>query len=265
MSVNYFWDIRRLEESQYGSPNILAIGDSWFWYPLYGGNLITELGEMVRTTGSAILIKGNNGAEAFDYVDGKYATQVREALRLFGSGLSAVFISGGGNDFAGFNDLRPLLNKDCSKATTAQECFKADPNGVNDFFDRIDLSYRRLIGLVYTHTRPGCQIFMHTYDYANPNGKGLIGASKWLKPALDDAGVEPSLHRQCVRYLIDRFSDTLEKIRETDLTNLHVVKGHGTLNDEDWANELHPTPEGFRKLAKRWKEQLVSARLARPS
>ena len=41
-------------------------------------------------------------------------TQVRQA----------VFISGGGNDFAGYNDLRPLLKDDCSKFKTAAACYR---------------------------------------------------------------------------------------------------------------------------------------------
>lgn len=28
-------------------PSILPIGDSWFWYPLPGGSLINQLGQLV--------------------------------------------------------------------------------------------------------------------------------------------------------------------------------------------------------------------------
>ncbi len=73
-----------------------------------------------------------NGAEAFDYVDGKYKQAVLHALKFYGSGLSAVFISGG-NDFAGFNDMRPLLNLNFTNATTAEDCFKSGDGGLSDF------------------------------------------------------------------------------------------------------------------------------------
>ncbi|HNV59210.1 MAG TPA: SGNH/GDSL hydrolase family protein, partial [Rhodoferax sp.] len=105
--MNYYWD-ENLMKNDGKLPSILAIGDSWFWYPLPGGSLINYIGPVVEKKSHVILAKGMNGAEAFDYVDGKYARSVREALRLYGAGLSAAFISGGGNDFAGFNDLRPL-------------------------------------------------------------------------------------------------------------------------------------------------------------
>ena len=112
-------------------PSIIAIGDSWFWYPFPGGSLLNQLGLLVAGKQHTVLAFGNNEAEAYDYVYGKYAKSVREALRLFNDGsLSAVFISGGGNDFAGFNDLRPLLNGNCSAAGSTDEPH-ANHNGRN--------------------------------------------------------------------------------------------------------------------------------------
>lgn len=96
-----------------------------------------------------------NGAEAFDYVDGKYKQAVLHALKFYGSGLSAVFISGG-NDFAGFNDMRPLLNLNCTNATTAEDCFKSGDGGLSDFLERMELYYRTLIGRIYTYTSLDC-------------------------------------------------------------------------------------------------------------
>lgn len=262
MPVNYFWDTRELDRSPYGSPGILAIGDSWFWYPMPGGSLVNHLGPMVAGKDLAILAKGMNGAEARDYVDGKYASQVRSALKLYGKALAGVFISGGGNDFAGFNDLRPLLKATCTAETTAPGCFKPGPDGVDGFFDQVDDYYRRLVGMVYTHTEPGCSIVMHTYDYARPSGKGVFRDSSWLRPALVDAGVKEELREACMRHLIDCFAAVLEEIRKTDPAHLFVVKSHGTLAAGDWANELHPTREGFARIAARWKPVLVEAGLA---
>lgn len=43
--------------------------------------------------------------------------------------------------------------------------------------------------------------------------------------------------------------------------NLHFVDTRGTLVPEEWANELHPTPAGFNKLAKKWRPGLERAGL----
>jgi len=261
--MNYFWNEKQMEEAGVGSPTILAIGDSWFWYPFLGGSLVNNLGPIVQSKGHVILAKGMNGAEAEDYVDGKYAGIVKEALRLYGSNLDAVLISGGGNDFAGLNDLRPLLKDNCANETTAEGCFlKGDP-GLDGFLDNMDDYYRRLIGAIYTRTRPDCHVIMHTYDYAIPTGQGAGGREGWLQPALLDAQVPPALHRKCIEFLLDSFRARLDAICLSDPLHFHVVNSLGTLGPADWANELHPTAAGFKKIAEqRWKPVLQQLRLA---
>jgi len=261
--MNYFWDASRIEDEGVGSPTILAIGDSWFWYPFFGGSLINNLGPIVQSKGHVILAKGMNGAEAEDYVDGKYAGIVREALRLYGSNLRAVFISGGGNDFAGLNDLRPLLKNNCANETTAEGCFLNGNPGLDGFLDNMDENYRRLIGAVHARTRSDCDVIMHTYDYAIPTGQGVGGRPGWLQPALMDAQVRPELHKECIRFLLNSFCSRLEAICLSDPQHFHVVNSLDTLDPEDWANELHPTAAGFKKIAEQcWKPVLQHLRLA---
>lgn len=114
-------------------------GDSWFWYPFPGGSLASYLGPLVDSKPHVILAEGMNGAEAFDYVDGKVRNSVNQALRIYGSGLFAVFINGSGNDFAGFNDMAPLLNLDCSGAQSAIDCSRSGDGGLQagPFFERM--------------------------------------------------------------------------------------------------------------------------------
>lgn len=40
---NVYWDAT-LMQTQGNYPSILAIGDSWFWYPFPGGSLLNYLG-----------------------------------------------------------------------------------------------------------------------------------------------------------------------------------------------------------------------------
>jgi len=238
-------------------PSVLAIGDSWFWYPFPGGSLVSQLGKLTDPKGHVTLAKGMNGAEAYDYVHGKYQQSVQQALRLYGSSLSAVLISGGGNDFAGFNDLRPLLKANCSSESASKDCFRGGDGGLKDFLDRVDESYRTLIGRIYTRTSMECKILMHSYDYAIPDGRGVFGAAGWLKPALVDAAVPTELHSPCMEFLIDSFHRMLERIAALDPDHLIVVDSRGVLRKSDWANELHPTGKGFERIAKEaWKPVL---------
>ena len=259
---NYYWDETQMKADG-ANPTILAIGDSWFWYPFFGGSLTNYLGQIVAPKSHVILAKGMNGAEAFDYVDGKYADSVRSTLKLYGAGLSAVFLSGGGNDFAGFNDMRPLLKDSCSGETTANGCFRSGAQGLPGFLERMDTYYRKLIGVVYTRTTLDCLIVMHTYDYAIPDGKGVFGKDGWLQPALSAAGVKPELHQACVVHLLDAFYKVLDNITKMDPAHLHVVDSRGTLGPGDWANELHPKGSGFKKIAMQcWKPALKGIGLA---
>ncbi len=245
---NYYWDKDQMDLAG-ATPTMMAIGDSWFWYLFKGGNLVNNIGDLVASKGHIVYARGMNGAEAYHYVDGKYASMVNTALKHYGSHLAAVFISGGGNDFAGFKDMRPLLKQSCKGETLEADCFRMGKDGLDDFMKNIDTYYRKLIDVVRSHTKPGCKIIMHTYAYAIPDGKGLFKGKAWLKPALDDAGVAPHLQAKCVVYLLDRFYEVLDNIRKTDPEHLDIVDSRKALEPADWANELHPSGAGFKKIA----------------
>ena len=262
-TVYWDWDSMQNDGHQ---PAILAIGDSWFWYPLPGGSLITQLARVLKPDYSWVLAVGNNGAEAFDYAAGKYAKAVRSALSLHGSSVSAVFISGGGNDFAGFNDLRPLLKSDCSQAQSPEDCFRP---GMEDrtlawLLKKTSESYRALIGQILVSTSPATPVFVHNYDYAYPSGKGVFGKnSSWLKPALDDAKVPDKLQRGCVKTLIDQHTLMLKELLSLNANRIVFVDSTNTLAETDWANELHPKSKGFKKIAvEKWRPILMSRGLA---
>ncbi len=262
---NVYWDWNSMQADGH-FPSILAIGDSWFWYPFPGGSLLNPLGPLFARREHFVLALGNNGAEVFDYVYGKYSKAVKSSLRLHGGGLSAVLISGGGNDFAGFNDLRPLLRDDCSDARRAADCFRpGEADGSLDWLMRkTSDSYRALIGLLFASTPARSRIVLHNYDYAWPSGKGVFGnRGAWLKPALDDARVPAELQHDCMKFLIDRVTAELQGLEEIDPARVFLVDSRNTLAEADWANELHPKPAGFRKIAtERWEPMLEVLELA---
>ena len=263
---NVYWDASWREASG-RFPSILAIGDSWFWYPFPGGSLLNMVGPLTARREHVLFALGDNGAEVAEYVDGKYAKNVRTALRQLGSGLSAVFVSGGGNDFAGFNDLRPLLNPSCSAETTAEGCYRsgADAGTLGWLMAKTRASYERLLRQVFASVPAHAVVLLHNYDYAPPSGKGVFGKDDaWLKPALDGAGVPEGLQASCMKYLIDRFTtDVLEPLARIDPDRIVVVDSRDTLELADWANELHPKPRGFKRIAEeRWYPELWAQGLA---
>ncbi len=243
-----YWDQMQLEQD-HATPAVLAIGDSWFWYPI-GQCLLDPIVSRVWEKKYCLYAIGANGAELRDFVDGKFRNVVRDALKAYGPGLSAVFLSGGGNDFAGWTDLRRLLKSDCSNEATAAGCF--DPARVEDLFATLKRYYVALIMQITERCGPGVKIVVHNYDYALPSGAGLLGDQRWLKTPMVDRRVREGLMAACVRYLIDRLGAMMEELA-SEHAGVCFVRSAGCLSASHWANELHPTPEGFgRIVSQRW-------------
>jgi hypothetical protein len=95
----------------------------------------------------------------------------------------------------------------------------------------------------------------------------------WSKAALDldsttadilltDVGVPPVLHSDCVHYLIDYAHSVFKRLPDGAGGRVVLVDSRGTLQLTDWANELHPKPDGFRKIAStRWRPVLEALAL----
>ena len=259
-------------QGQTGSPAaLLAIGDSWFWYPKVS-NLLAEISAVVKPDYSNIMALGYLGARLEEYVNGKYAKDFARQLRPnYLQYYSAVMISGGGNDAV---DWGLCLKDDCSAETTPQGCMDqiglaksmTDLGGwllamINEVFAACDSANLR-------HR----DIFIHCYDYAPPNGKGfevpLFGirlSGPWLKPAMDKRHVpaDYGFRKQIVRLLIDALTKTFVEF-DSPTDGVYVIRSPGTLDpDNDWDNELHPNGEGFRKLVHGpWLDVLRQARYA---
>ncbi len=101
--------------------------------------------------------------------------------------------------------------------------------------------------------RPRVPIVTHQYDYAIPSDKGVFWFGSWVKPRLDFARVPAHLHLEITRLLIDRFAATLASLQGQ---NFIVVPSAGTLGKDDWANEIHPSRGGIRKLVPKFERAL---------
>jgi hypothetical protein len=249
-------------------PSILAIGDSWFWYPK--NNILRALSEHpdLKDPYRNIQVLGYNGAAISQYVDrnnvhGRYTRELQYQLSPNqSSGYSAVMISGGGNDAV---DYGLALRKDCSGKMSLEQCI--DPEGLEGLVDDITGSMNILLYEIATtfaaRPRPA-DVFIHGYDYPVPDGRpftlaGLRVMGPWLKPALDAARVAPdmNLRKAICRYLIDALNDAFESF-DDHAHAVHYIDSRGVLSTganygEVWDNELHPTFGGFESIVDlRW-------------
>jgi hypothetical protein len=231
--------------------DVLAIGDSWFHYPR--NNLVTPL--YTALAQPTIYVIGENGARADELAAGTWRANFRKMLLQFPS-TRLVCISAGGNDFAGVGDLDDrILEPDCSAAATVDACYRAgQPGGI---FDAVETAYRTLVDDVAA-LRPGATILVHNYDYAIPDGRTLPGMRSWLKLPMDNDRVPLAgaplggIRRDVVRDLIDqltlRLSDIETQLNGPGRPEVFLVWSAGTLDDGEWANELHPRSPGFERL-----------------
>jgi len=252
--------------------SILAIGDSWFWYP--NNNLLQAIAghPQLKDPYRNIQLLGFNGAKVSEYVDrnnarGKYARAFRRELNPKNSQYYvAVLISGGGNDAV---DYGLALRSDCSGLTRAEDCI--DSEGMDQLLKDISGALGLLIHDVlweFERQRRAVDILLHGYDYPVPDGRGFDAlmfklAGPWLASAMDAVGVagDAVLRRKICRILIDRVNETFARFARP-AGGVYCIDCRGVLRSDaryrdDWANELHPTIEGFDKIVdQRWIPQL---------
>lgn len=229
--------------------NLFADGDSWFDYPLP----VTGRNDVIRSIGAhgnpppLILNLAHYGDEARDLLGVKRRQRIIDNLSDHDNGIfDAILFSGGGNDTVGnqfclwIQDYIPGMNP--SQGINAQRL--AAVLGV------VRSAYEDLISI-----RDQCSktslIFIHGYDFAIPNGVGicddLIGP--WLQPSLQfRKWMDPATEKLVVQEFLLQFSNLLIQIAKAH-ENVFYVETQGTLKPDEWANELHPTPEGFDKIA----------------
>lgn len=262
-------NISRLEAARVGAHNfaatignkplvMLAQGDSWFDYPLHGNGPLpgdTDVIAQLRRIGAmppTILNLAVAGDTAVSEMSLKRQSAMIEQLRDMSNWIDgkpdAILFSAGGNDIAGeefcifldFNDGNSSgLNRDrFQKALGMVEACYLDLFSIRD----------RIV--------PKVPIFGHCYDFPIPNGAHPICAGPWLKPSLDYCNWSVAKGTTIVHQALAAFRTMLKRLEADPKNIFHLVETQGTLKLADWANELHPYPDGFKAIAQKFADAL---------
>jgi hypothetical protein len=235
-----------LEARGAGMPlNILAEGDSWFDYPLFRDTI-----GWIQSDGTPqplMLNLAHYGDVATQMLGVAQRQCIIENLTDPGNGkFDALLFSAGGNDIAG--------DQFCLWVTQFFE--GADPDHGIDrqrLADMIGVIDAALVDLIQVRDAyaPHCIIFLHAYDFARPTGRGVCGVGPWLKPSLDFRGwTDPTQAAEIVKQVLLLLDRLLVQIEQRYKESVVYVRTQGTLSPAtDWSNELHPTEQGFRKIA----------------
>jgi hypothetical protein len=237
---------------------MLAQGDSWFDYPLSGNGLPlvdTDIIAQLRRIGDmppTILNLAHYGEAATAEMSLPKQERMIGALSDPENWLDgkpdAILFSAGGNDLAGdqfcifldYNDGHaPGLNKDrFGKALGSVEACYLDLFALRD------------------RVAPGVPIFGHCYDFPIPNGAHPPCLGPWLKPSLDFCNWPAAQGRTIVHDAMAAIRDLLLRLQNEPRNNFTMVDTQGVLAASEWANELHPVPSGFQKMAQKFAKAL---------
>lgn len=242
---------------------IVSEGDSWFAYPpkwIYIGtkpsNLIDHLSSFTRGKANFLSL-ASNGDEAVDMVSGKQKHDLIKILRWHHDGknrkpVDLLLFSGGGNDVVGKNDFERFLNSAADNPVTAADWVNSA--SLERKTTQIGLAYHELLD-IRDYYSPETLIITHTYDYPYPSltgGRflgGLVKTKSWMKPYMDDAGIDNALQDDVIMIFMNAMANEIVQI-EDEREGIIVVDSRGTLTDKDeWLNEIHPTSDGFKKIA----------------
>ena len=233
-------------------PRVLCEGDSWFATPL-GNHLVWKI---ERFTDFHLLNFAASGDEATTIMAGEQKAMLRAALQEDLYKFELLLFSGGGNDIVG-EDLLPLL-KQKTRGATWEDCI--DEGRLQRRVDQIRLAYLDLIDMRDDH-RPECTIMVHGYDFPIPSNRGArLGpftvAGPWMKPYMEDKGITKQSDQNAIaKYLIQRFGGMLTEL-QGQAANFVYVKTSDTLTRRQWADEIHPTSEGYEKIAGEFRPHL---------
>jgi hypothetical protein len=180
-----------------------------------------------------------------------------EAIQTPANGVfDAILYSGGGDDLAGdqfciWLDDAASVNNDPSRALNATR--------FGELLGLIRSSYQNLVQFRDKYLA-GKPIFVHGYDYPTKLGVpvtvGPCTMGPWLSPSLKFRGWQSlAAQTQVAKLALEQFNTMLATFAQSQ-TDVIYIDTPGTLSGpDDWDNELHPTPDGFTKIA----EKFVSA------
>jgi|CXWL01.1.fsa_nt_gi hypothetical protein len=252
---------KRLKQSN--DKIIVAEGDSWFQFPIALEDVIDNLNNkynILCTSAAGDTCKRMLGGA------GEYLRSI-ERVQSAGKKVHALLFSGGGNDFVdvldgGKANEAPILNQYDPAQTSAPWYFQNAAFDAKKAFVRNSIT--EFLKLMRTQ-HPDIPVLLHGYDHAIPGKKQgdwrkpwWAEIDAWLAGPMGKRGISPHpLQRAIIKELIDQHNQLLQEIAAS-APNAHYVDNRGLMNPHTlWADELHPTNDGFIRVAANFQTKLT--------
>ncbi|MBO9663601.1 hypothetical protein [Dokdonella sp.] len=244
----------------------LCFGDSWFQYVPHPTDLDKQLARLFR--GTLFLNEGVAGRDSAMWKSAIPRVEREIASYRF----DAILLSNGGNDVVG-SEMKEFIKTAGQLQSPGSTRWGEIPREVFDHV-RLEtfehalryaiLDLKQIVDIVNQYSRESL-VFVHTYDYVWPSGKGfklgLVKTGPWIKPYLDEVGLtDPAGQRVLTSWLVDQFARELKAFVSVNAANVRLIDSRGTLpRQAQWENEIHPTARGFELIATQcWKPALAA-------
>ena len=239
---------------------IISEGDSWFAYP---GNLspwalhnIVDhiVAHLAGRDYVNLLRLSTNGHTAKEMVSGEQKDLLESVLERNGKHIRLILFSGGGNDVLKKSALLKILNE-YQEGFHAGDCINAAE--LSKKFNEIVQAYETLCGLCEEYA-PSAKIITHVYDVPKPMNKPFkvlwMTKGPWIWPAVKERKIcDENLQLEITRDLLGRLQQKIVSIAKASKGRILIARTQGTLrpgHKDDWRDEVHPTGNGFRRIAK---------------
>jgi hypothetical protein len=232
---------------------MLAHGDSWFDYPLDGNTPIVGHTDIIAHLGSMgsihpIILNlshwGDASTNEMSWPKQDRMIQVlQDANNWPNAKPDAILFSAGGNDIAG--------DQFCIFLDYAGSGPGLNTTRFTEALGMVEASYRDLFAF-RDKFAPGVPIIGHCYDFPVASGIGAVCLGPWLWPSLKFAGWSKDQGTAILHEAMLAFRTMVANLASDPANNFLLVDTQGTLAASDWANELHPFPDGFKKIAEKF-------------
>ena len=227
--------------SGYDGPIIVSEGDSWFQHPLITDTIdhLSEDHYAVRSLDAA----GDLLEAIVD--DGEYVEALEETRAPY------FLLSAGGNDALGGGNLREHLRPFDPRITPSGHLLPSYDQLIDHALSLFDQMFR-------TIEPQDVVTFCHGYDYAIPQDQTWLG-----QPMRDRDIIDPGFQREIVRAMVDNFNARLGRLAAR-FPKVRFIDLRGTVRDDQWYDELHPTGEGYAAVAQKFFERIEQERAPVP-
>lgn len=237
-------------------PVLVSEGDSWFQFPFLIEDVIDHLGN------DFLIWSLDAAGDTAENMVNREPEYMRGLAEQKANHVAGFLFSAAGNDVIGEDEQgKPVLSSLLKQHTPGKDAaWHVDSAALAAVLTRLERDYRKVVATVRTDPAfVRLPVFIHGYDYAIPGGfpgdtrdPSYAKQDEWLGGPLKAKGItDPPLQRAIIVLLIDALYDMLNRVAGNSAdTRVFVVNCRNTLGANEWADEIHGTSAGFKKVAK---------------